>query len=116
MNCYTLVLLVSCVAAVSAAPFIDAAGCLVGPSGKVCSTGNVQFSDAGSPVPAAAPSFRAPVQQPSVSLAQHRAQQQHQLALLRHAATASFTGLVGPSGVIGPSGLVGPSGPLAFGR
>jgi len=76
---------------------VDAAGCLVGPSGKVCPGGSVQFiSEAkgvNPPLPPATFRQQAPT---------HHHQNQ-------------FVGLVGPSGVIGPSGLVGPSGPVHFG-
>ena len=91
---------------------VDAAGCLVGPSGKVCPTGAVQFTSEAhgvpAPVAAPAPTFRqaaAPVHPVHHVPAQHR-----------FPVHPTFTGLVGPSGVIGPSGLVGPSGPVAFGR
>ncbi|KAK7056574.1 hypothetical protein SK128_021530 [Halocaridina rubra] len=82
---------------------VDAEGCVVGPSGKVCPTGPVQFTSGAQGVPQPfkpqPQTFAAPV---------HHVPQDH-----HHTA---FTGLVGPSGVIGPSGLVGPAGPVAFGK
>ncbi|XP_045619846.2 cuticle protein CP1158 [Procambarus clarkii] len=78
---------------------VDAEGCTVGPSGKVCPSGPVQFTSAAQGVPQP---FQPAPPRPA---APHHAQ-----------AGAAFTGLVGPSGVIGPSGLVGPSGPVAFGK
>ena len=84
---------------------VDARGCLVGPSGSVCPTGNVQFTDGAHGVPQPVqPSFHsAPVHHTPVAPVHHPVPPTHQ-----------FVGLVGPSGVIGPSGLVGPSGPVAF--
>ncbi|KAK3871543.1 hypothetical protein Pcinc_023309 [Petrolisthes cinctipes] len=79
---------------------VDAEGCTVGPTGRVCPWGPVQFTSEAKGVPQ--PWEPSPVQ--------HHQQQHH------HHHGAAFTGLVGPSGVIGPSGLVGPSGPLAFGK
>ncbi|ROT76559.1 hypothetical protein C7M84_004854 [Penaeus vannamei] len=78
---------------------VDAAGCVVGPSGKVCPSGPVQFTSGAQGVP-----------QPFVPRAPSLPAQHH------HPVHHAFTGLVGPSGVIGPSGLVGPSGPVAFGK
>ncbi|KAK4313373.1 hypothetical protein Pmani_015270 [Petrolisthes manimaculis] len=80
---------------------VDAEGCTVGPTGRVCPWGAVQFTSEAKGV--AQPWEPSPVQ--------HHQQPQH-----HHHHGAAFTGLVGPSGVIGPSGLVGPSGPLHFGK
>ncbi|KAL7638250.1 UNVERIFIED_CONTAM: hypothetical protein RMT77_010814 [Armadillidium vulgare] len=77
---------------------VDAQGCTVGPSGKVCPTGPVQFSHGATGVAKEVPFV------PNVQQSQHQFSHSNQ-----------FTGLVGASGVIGPSGLVGPAGPVAFG-
>ncbi|XP_042892639.1 collagen alpha-1(X) chain-like [Penaeus japonicus] len=76
---------------------VDEAGCVVGPSGKVCPSGPVQFTSGAQGVP------QPFVPQPPRPFAP------------QPPAHHAFTGLVGPSGVIGPSGLVGPSGPVHFG-
>ncbi|KAG7172339.1 hypothetical protein Hamer_G009708 [Homarus americanus] len=81
---------------------VDANGCTVGPSGKVCPTGPIQFTSEAQGVPQV---VEPAPPRPHAAAPTHHAQHQ-----------AVFTGLVGPSGVIGPSGLVGPSGPVAFGK